>query len=414
MEAYNSHFKIIKYFASILGLWPSQSKFMKYSMTTFAWLLLMSLLIAQLLAIRNVYESLDLLIIWMPPFIVNIFVICYLTTACVKRNKLELIFSKMKENYLHYESELEFEILEEYGLLTKNINKVAVILFYTFSTEYIFFTLVPCFLDLIRPLNESRPRTFILIAEYFVNPNVFNNYLAIWIHQMLMTTLLTTVILTIDGIFEVFIFHACGQFEILGLKIKNMVKFDYNQSNSFEKNVKKEIRFFVQKHQSVIMFVLKSNNVKCKFFKIIIFSIIFLRLVNDISDVFSFIYFIGLGFNMIVISFTGVQIIMNLGNTTETTKILSYNFILIFRLFCLTLPCQCLIDQSTLLFENIYECYWYNLSPQSNKLLGILMLMCMKPVTFTAGKLYTFSMNSFSNVVRTSVSYFMVLLSLRE
>ncbi|XP_043479734.1 odorant receptor 94b-like isoform X4 [Leptopilina heterotoma] len=363
MEAYNSHFKIIKYFASILGLWPSQSKFMKYSMTTFAWLLLMSLLIAQLLAIRNVYESLDLLIIWMPPFIVNIFVICYLTTACVKRNKLELIFSKMKENYLHYESELEFEILEEYGLLTKNINKVAV---------------------------------------------------TIWIHQMLMTTLLTTVILTIDGIFEVFIFHACGQFEILGLKIKNMVKFDYNQSNSFEKNVKKEIRFFVQKHQSVIMFVLKSNNVKCKFFKIIIFSIIFLRLVNDISDVFSFIYFIGLGFNMIVISFTGVQIIMNLGNTTETTKILSYNFILIFRLFCLTLPCQCLIDQSTLLFENIYECYWYNLSPQSNKLLGILMLMCMKPVTFTAGKLYTFSMNSFSNVVRTSVSYFMVLLSLRE
>lgn len=164
----------------------------------------------------------------------------------------------MKENYLHYESDTEFEILKEYGHLTKNLNKLAVskwndknlsrfilnegtriycqlaatigfdetiyteiimcvsVLFYSFVTVYTSVTFIPCLLDIVIPLNESRPRSFILITEYYVDSNNYNNYLAIMIHHIHSTMILSTFVLTIDGIFIVFMYHACGQFEILG------------------------------------------------------------------------------------------------------------------------------------------------------------------------------------------------------
>lgn len=34
--------------------------------------------------------------------------------------QIELIFAKIKEDYMHYESDLEYEILQEYGLVAKN------------------------------------------------------------------------------------------------------------------------------------------------------------------------------------------------------------------------------------------------------------------------------------------------------
>ncbi|XP_043479750.1 uncharacterized protein LOC122509619 [Leptopilina heterotoma] len=248
-----------------------------------------------------------------------------------------MIFSKIETNYMQCESDLEYEILQEYGLIAKNSYIIEVIIFYTVGVEYVSLPLIPFFLDIVRPLNESRPRSLIMLAEYYVDSNNDYNYIAITIHQVLVSLILATVIVTIDGIFIVFIYHASGQFKILGF-------------------------------------------------------------VNEVSECFSMPYFFGLGLNMLMISFTGVQLIINLDNQSETVKLIIYNSGQIVRLFCLALPSQRLIDQSTLLFQHIYESYWYTLSYESKGMLGMLMLMCIKPVTFTAGKLFSFSMGTFSAV----------------
>ncbi|XP_043479743.1 odorant receptor 46a-like [Leptopilina heterotoma] len=105
---------------------------------------------------------------------------------------------------------------------------------------------------------------------------------------------------------------------------------------------------------------------------------------------------------------------MKLDNLGETFAILSFNIGQIFRLFCLTLPSQRLIDQSNQLTQNIYDSYWYTLPSDSRNLLKTVMLKCIKPNTFTAGKLYCFSMSNFGSVIKTSLSYFTVLVSIRE
>ncbi|XP_051153878.1 odorant receptor 9a-like [Leptopilina boulardi] len=388
MEAYNSHMKINKYFLCATGLWPYQSKVTQKLISFFIWLSLISFLIPQILALINNWGNTDIVIQWLPPCFVNLLSISCYVPASINRNKIKLILSKMKEDWQLCESNSEFQILNSNGILSKNVNNAIYVFFYIAMLEFLTVPLIPSFLDKIKPLNESRPRRLIMVTDYLVDSN--NYYAAIAAHHWHVSIITITLILTVDGIFRAFIYHACGQMEILGFKMKNIVKIDYNMDISDERNVQREIKFCIQKHKSVVMFV------------------------NQINDCFSTSYFMGLGFNMIMISFTGVQLIMKLDDPSETFAILSYTMSQILRLFSLTLPCQRLIDQSTLLSLNIYNSYWYNLSLESKNLLKIIMLRCMKPCTFTAGKLYTFSMSNFGVVVKTSISYFTVLLSLRN
>lgn len=80
--------------------------------------------------------------------------------------------------------------------------------------EYISVPLVPILLDVFVPLNESRPKRLMIVADYCVNTDDY--YFLISIHAVYSCIAIVTVFLSIDGIFIVFIYHACGQLAILG------------------------------------------------------------------------------------------------------------------------------------------------------------------------------------------------------
>ncbi|XP_011065512.1 PREDICTED: uncharacterized protein LOC105152776 [Acromyrmex echinatior] len=66
------------------------------------------------------------------------------------------------------------------------------------------------------------------------------------------------------------------------------------------------------------------------------------------------------------------------------------------------------------LFECLrYSCNWYEISTRSKDLLRFTLLRATKPCQIKAGKLFIMSMENFSSVVQTSLSYFMLLISLR-
>ncbi|XP_051153908.1 uncharacterized protein LOC127277111 [Leptopilina boulardi] len=330
METYNSYMKINKYFLCATGLWPSQSKFTQKLISFFIWLSLISFLIPQLVALIHNWGNMDILIQWLPPCFINVVSISCFTAASINRNKIKLILSKMKDDWRFCKSDSEFEILQENGVLARNLNNSRLVFFYLVLVEFLTVPLIPSFLDAIKPLNESRPRRMIMVTDYFVNPN--NYYGVIAAHHWHVSIVTISLILTVDGIFTFFIYHACGQFEILGFKIRNLVKIDYSVTILNERNVKKEIKFFIEKHKSVLMFV------------------------NHISDCFSMSYFLGLGLNVIMISFTGVQLVMNLDDLSETFIMASYTMGQVLRLFTLTIPSQRLIDQSSLLSQNMLIC----------------------------------------------------------
>ena len=69
-------------------------------------------------------------------------------------------------------------------------------------------------LDLIIPLNESRPRKSIYNTQYYVDPQA--NYNWIFIHHFMISFMLISLLVCGDLIFIACIQHACGIFAAIG------------------------------------------------------------------------------------------------------------------------------------------------------------------------------------------------------
>jgi len=67
--------------------------------------------------------------------------------------------------------------------ITKLIHDILIILVfaYTLSLIYIFIQYAPVLLDIITPLNVSRPRKFLLVAEYFIDEEKYFYIITIYI-----------------------------------------------------------------------------------------------------------------------------------------------------------------------------------------------------------------------------------------
>ncbi|XP_051153781.1 uncharacterized protein LOC127277028 [Leptopilina boulardi] len=282
---------------------------------------------------------------------------------------------------------IEIEFIRDNADLGRKLSIMFIVVVFVVMFEYISVPLIPILLDVFKPLNESRPRRLMIVADYYVNTD--DHYFLISLHATYSCIAIVTVFLSIDGIFIVFIYHACGQLSILGFRLKNLV-LENHQFNNDDEEIMEEIKFCVKLHKSIIIFV------------------------NDIKECFSTPYFFAMGLNMLMMSFTMIQMIINIHDPREVVACLCYTFGQMFMLLCLTLPCQRLIDLSQQIPINIHEGFWYKISSKSQKMLLIIIMRSAYPCTFTAGKLYTFSMESFGAVIKASVCYLTVLLSVRE
>ncbi|KAL0108596.1 hypothetical protein PUN28_015219 [Cardiocondyla obscurior] len=82
------------------------------------------------------------------------------------------------------------------------------------------------------------------------------------------------------------------------------------------------------------------------------------------------------------------------------------------HLFCLSFEGQKLIDHSLQTRDKIYNSPWYKMSAQSQKMLMFVMEKALNPIFLSACKIYIFSIENFTTVVQTSMSYFTVLATL--
>ncbi|XP_011068481.1 PREDICTED: putative odorant receptor 85d [Acromyrmex echinatior] len=114
---------------------------------------------------------------------------------------------------------------------------------------------------------------------------------------------------------------------------------------------------------------------------------------------------------VVTLSISLVQVALQYGDIKEMFRYLSYIFGQILHTFCFSLQGQRLINHSIQLRDKIYNSYWYKIPVESQKLLLHVMRRSMEPCFLSAGKIYIFSLKSFTTVMQSSVSYFTVLAS---
>ncbi|XP_018309591.1 odorant receptor 9a-like [Mycetomoellerius zeteki] len=114
---------------------------------------------------------------------------------------------------------------------------------------------------------------------------------------------------------------------------------------------------------------------------------------------------------VVTLSITLLQVALLYGEIHEVLKYLAYIFAQVLHTFCFSLQGQRLIDHSLQLSDKIYKSSWYEIPVESQRLLLFAMRRSMQPCFLSAGKIYIFSLKSFSTVMQSSVSYFTVLAS---
>ncbi|XP_032675041.1 uncharacterized protein LOC116845910 [Odontomachus brunneus] len=86
-----------------------------------------------------------------------------------------------------FKSKVELDILDDYACTAKLLTKI-----FTFSTfimisDIILVHIMPLFLDVILPLNESRSLHLYIKVEYFVNQSKYMPFLVVHIYRMKVT-----------------------------------------------------------------------------------------------------------------------------------------------------------------------------------------------------------------------------------
>ena len=97
-----------------------------------------------------------------------------------------------------------------------NTKRVYLLPAYIYSTAITFINvpMIPVILDWIIPLNESRPKIPLYIAEYYVDQEKY--FYPIMAQDYVCSITCTSMIVIVETMFMVFIQHACGMFAIIG------------------------------------------------------------------------------------------------------------------------------------------------------------------------------------------------------
>lgn len=86
-------------------------------------------------------------------------------------------------------------------------------LFYSMTMLFCSIPLIPNLLDIVRPLNESRPRTFAIVTELELDQEKY--FVPIFCYHIILIGSGTMIIVSVDTMYVAFTAHACGLFMII-------------------------------------------------------------------------------------------------------------------------------------------------------------------------------------------------------
>ncbi|XP_043504909.1 odorant receptor 10a-like [Polistes fuscatus] len=251
----------------------------------------------------------------------------------------------------------------------------------------LFVSLKPVYLDIISPLNETRPRQSMIPVELFFIDK--NKYFFLECFIIFMTGFVTGCV-TIMSLNILFfgVQHGCALFEYVGYKLEHLIdENEFNQeapiSKIYEK-IRQRIVSNINLHKRALEYM------------------------DCINSISSYFFFIAMIFEVLVI---GVDFFI-LQTTTDIFQSKNKLILLIIYIpgsvMVIYLTCkmgQKVLDSSENVLEKARMVPWYLLPPNMQKAAMLIMIRSKKPCYLTIGKIFISSHQFFTSIVRTAMSY---------
>nr|XP_012231988.1 PREDICTED: uncharacterized protein LOC105677736 [Linepithema humile] len=399
------YYSINKTFMSQIGAWPYQSRSMRILIPCVIVFIDISYLIPEMIRMFDTWGNIDIAVECMVSILFVIACFTKLFNLSFRIKKMRYLFSLIKYHWEVFTNSADVEILQDYATFTRKVVIFYATYVYTSTTLFLIIPLSSQILDVIMPLNETRPRRFLFEVEYRIDHEKY--YYPILFHSYVAVAIIMSIVVCVDTTYVMYVQHGCSLFAAIGYQLQHITSKGHSKTNYLTKskertreNVKVEDIYFkeeaifrefimcLRKHQLAIQYTLL------------------------LESSFMLSSGIQLSCNMIVLSLIGMQIISNLDKIEELIRYVCLCAGAFFHLMCMTLPGQRLMDHSMNVFDQACRSHWYILSLKSKNLLRILLYRSLVPCTLTAGKIYVMSMANYSMVVQTALSYFMTFSSL--
>ncbi|KAM0729106.1 Odorant receptor 22c [Formica fusca] len=385
------YYDINRRFLSLVGQWPYQKPKEKRSFLIFILIILINIIITQI-AQFFICEDAQCIYQTLPPHMLIIAILVKIFTFYFNTQKIKDLTDRLFTNWNMLENQEEREIMKKYTETGKWYGVIYISYIYIGFVVLSMAAVVPHFLDIVFSLNTSHPIMLVYPAYYFVNEEQYFYY--IYCHMIVSAILALAGVIAHDCMLFAYIEHICGLFAVIGFRFERTL-YKHN-------NVKK-------------MMINHLDDVYCKN---IVFAIHAHRETLQFATLLENTFTLSFAIQMLIVtvgmSITLVQLSMQFHNFAEATKYILFLGGQLFHLFCYSFEGQKLINHSSETCDKIYNGSWYEIPVSAQRLLLMVMRKSVEASTLTAGKIYIFSLENFTTVLQTSMSYFTVLSSFDE
>ncbi|KAG6801501.1 hypothetical protein HZU73_03076 [Apis mellifera caucasica] len=279
------------------------------------------------------------------------------------------LFTFVAKQWYQLKLNNEIRILEE---IIMQGNKMAQIYKNTLLLSMTIFFFVPLIfpiLDIVYPLNETRPRQQLYRVNYFI----FNHedyFFYVYFQLVWSSFVCVIVIIIFDWLYILIIHHNSGMFAVCGYQIQKI----------FAEKVFSNIHIYEQFKNCLIV-----HSEAIQFFSIL-----------DESSRNTYLFLVGT--NIMATSISAVQVVLNLDKLEVAIKSAVFLIAAQFHLFILSIPGQILLNHYSNLKNNIFMSSWYNMPIEVQKMFYVMQIRCKKPCSLTACGLYEMNMENFGTV----------------
>ncbi|XP_043273906.1 uncharacterized protein [Venturia canescens] len=256
---YRLYYRINKILLICLGQWPFQKLFHKYLCRIGYICAVMSITVPLILRMLEVWGEIDLVVECISIFASQAGTFFKFLNYIFNGTKIKNLFFRMQTDWQSDILQPHLEILKKYAMEGKKLTQIYGACMFTTLITFILMPVVPKLMDVVNPINTSRPLIYPLPLSYgYINVDKY--YIPIMIHADCAILIAITTIVAMDTTYTVYVQHACGLFAALGDRLQKLIRsnekkfVDTNNTRKMDRATYQAVVDCIEMHQGAIRF----------------------------------------------------------------------------------------------------------------------------------------------------------------
>ncbi|XP_017753435.1 PREDICTED: odorant receptor 13a-like [Eufriesea mexicana] len=379
--------KFTKKFAKYSGIWPDQNKLVKYILWTMTYIIIVPSLVVQVARMVHFF-NITVITEQLGTASAMILVIVKQGNYIVNATKYKALLTGIYKDWAVQRSKEEVAILSTYAARGSFLTSFYLVNAFTCSFLFITVPWTARLLYTFSPQNASLPMLNVIPGYYFVEDDRKYYY---YIQLQMSIAVITVVIVFIgcDTSYVVIVQHACGLLSVAGHRFKHAINDLSSNRSISEESIKKayqRVRFSIQGHERAITYL------------------------KEIESAHIIYLFICMCLITVCFGITLLKVV-TMDYSSDFLKYSSFLIVQMMHLSYLMIQGQFVINASDEVYDSIYEALWYNSNSRTQALYILALRRSLSLPRLTAGRVIELNMQTFSEVVKLSISYYTVLKS---